>query len=111
MTAGPLNDRLRFELPTETVDDYGAAVQGWAPQFTVAAGLTYLRGGETVLQARLAGRQVVAIRIRRSTDTQRIGVDWRAVDARTGVVMNIRSIAPTPDRAFLELTAETGVQP
>lgn len=111
MTAGALNDRLRFESPVETVDAYGAAVTGWAPEITVAAGLTYLRGGEAVMQARLAGRQVIAARIRVSRDALRIRDEWRAVDARSGVVMNIRSILPSADRAFLDLTLETGVQP
>lgn len=111
MTAGALNDRLRFESPTEIVDAYGGAVQGWTTEFTVAADMTFLRGGETVMQARLAGRQVIAARIRRSRDALRIREDWRAVDARSGVVMNIRTIASSADRAFLDLTIETGVQP
>lgn len=110
MTAGTLNDRLRFEAPVPDPDEYGGEFDGWAPQFTVAAGLTYLRGGEAVMQARMAGRNVIAVKIRRSRDSLRISTDWRAVNSRTGEILNVRAILPSADRAFLDLTCETGVQ-
>jgi len=106
-----LYEKVRFESPAPVSDGYGGPVDGWTEEFTLRAAFRWLRGGETVQQARLLGRSVLVITIRRSTDSLTITPEWRAVDARTEAIFNVRSILPTLDRAFLEITCETGVQP
>lgn len=109
MSAGKLDKRIAFESPVETSDGAGGTVDGWAAQFTVSAGYTRLRGGETVLASRLSGTQPTVIRVRASTQSRLITTDWRGVDARSGEVFNIRAIIESDDRAYLEITAESGV--
>jgi hypothetical protein len=69
----------------------------------------FVRGGEDVMAARLEGRQPVVLTVRKSTDTDDITTDWRATDARTGAVYNIRTVQPSEDRAWIDLLCESGV--
>lgn len=109
MSAGKLDKRIAFESPVETEDRAGGTVRGWAAQFTVAAEYTRLRGGETVMASRLSGAQPTVIRVRVSAQARRIKTGWRGVDARSGEVFNLRAIIETDDRAYIEITAESGV--
>lgn len=109
MTAGKLYERVTFDSPTETPDGYGGTISGWTEEFTVRAGYRRLRGGETVLASRLSGTQPTIIKVRQSSDTKRVTTDWRARDARSGEVFNIRSPIESDDRAYLEFIAESGV--
>jgi SPP1 family predicted phage head-tail adaptor len=109
MSAGKLYERVAFESPVEVSDGYGGTINGWAAQFTVSAHFVRLRGGETVLASRLSGTQPTIIKVRQSSDTKQVTTDWRARDARSGEVFNIRSIIESDDRAYLEFTAESGV--
>lgn len=109
MAAGKLDHRFAFGERVVSSDGYGNEVTDFADRFTVWAGVTYLRGSEAVIAARLEGRQPVVIRVRQSTQTRQISTDWRASDARSGEVYNIRSIVPTDDQAFFDITAERGV--
>lgn len=110
MEAGNLDQRFTF-LSREVIDDgYGNEVSGpFEDRFTVWAGVTYLRGSETVMASRLEGRQPVVIAVRQSANTRSITTDWKARNARTDEVYNIRTIVPTKDRAGFEITAESGV--
>jgi head-tail adaptor len=110
--AGYLNRQFRFEVRSSVSDGAGNTVDDWVQQFTVAAGRTFLRGGEAVISARLESRQPAIVRVRNSTNTRQITPDWRAVDERTGEVYNIREIPrETEDRLYLEFLAESGVAP
>lgn len=111
MRAGELRHRVAFEARPPLADGYGNT-QGpdFVVQFTVSAGIVARLGGETVMAARLDGRQPVTITVRRSADTLRIATDWRARDVATGEVYNIRSIAdPDDKRMQLDLLCEKGV--
>lgn len=108
MTAGALTERVQFSSPVPNADGENA---GWSVEMTLWAGFTYLRAGETVMQGRMEGRNTIVVRIRRSSDSLRIKEDWKAVNQRTGQIMAVRSIVPTLDRAYLDITCETGVQP
>lgn len=107
--AGQLYYRVAFEKQTTGSDGAGGTVTGWAEQFQCRAGFTHLRGGESVMAARLQGKHTQVIRVRSSSSTRLVTTDWRVKDARTGDVFNIRDITPTGDRAFLDFLCEKGV--
>jgi head-tail adaptor len=109
MGAGKLSERVVFDFPTPEDDGQGGREDGWTEGFSCSAGFRYLRGGETVQAARLAGRQPVVVTIRQSSLSRQVTHDWRMRDARSCDVYNIRSIVPTDDRMYLELTCEKGV--
>ena len=109
MTAGKLPHRVTFESPADADDGHGGTVIGWADMFTRWAGYQFVKGGEGVMAGRLEGKQPVIFTIRSDTQTETITTDWRATDTRTGAVYNIRGTARSEDRAWIELTAESGV--
>ncbi|NRP70607.1 hypothetical protein ILFOPFJJ_01488 [Ensifer psoraleae] len=107
---GKLDRRLRFEKREGQEDQYGNTVSTWVLQFTEAAHRVWLRGGETVMAARLESRQPVIITIRNSARARTVTADWRAVDTRDGRVYNLRENPKESDnRGYLEMLAEGGV--
>lgn len=109
MQMGKLRDRVTFALPGSVTDDYGNVESGFVDQFTVAANILYVKGGEQVMAARLDGKQPVVITIRSSTESAQIKTDWRAVDARDPTrIFNVRSIQPSDRKDFTELLCEIG---
>lgn len=104
-----LFEKVRFESPAPSLDGYGGPVNGWNEEFSVRAEAIYLRDGESVEQGRLAGQNTIVWRIRRSTQSFDVKTDWRIVNVRTGETMNVRSIIPTRDRRYLDVTAQSGV--
>jgi len=111
---GALRDRAAFSRPDAISDEYGNVSTGWQEMFTVAANITPRLGGEAVDAARLAGRQPVIIRVRKSPDTAQIRTDWKAVNVRTGTAYNIRT-AVDPNQGdeqhgkWIDMLAEAGV--
>lgn len=109
MIAGTLIEKVTFQSPVSVEDGYGGREDGWTDAFTARAGYTRLRGTETVMAARLEGRQPTVIKVRASADTRRVTTDWRVKDARSGEVFNIRSIIESQNRRYFDITAESGV--
>jgi SPP1 family predicted phage head-tail adaptor len=109
MAAGRLQERVLFQSPAPISDGQGGQEEGWSQGFECSANFMYLRGGETVQAARLEGRQPVVVTIRQSSLSRSINPEWRMVDARRGDIYNIRSIVPSDNRLYLELTCEKGV--
>jgi len=105
--AGDLRERVTFQQRGTASDGAGGTVTTFTDQFTVSAQFVHLRGGESVMAARLEGVHTQVIRVRRSSDTRKAGHDWRIVDARAGTEFNIRDITPTDDRAFLDFLVDT----
>jgi hypothetical protein len=69
-----------------------------------------LVGSETVIAARLQGRQPVIIKVRVNSEALAIETDWRARDVRTGAIYNIRTKANLDQkRKYYEMLAESGV--
>ena len=109
--AGKLLKRVIWQAPTAVPNGMGGTFQGWEDRtFACHAAMMYLRGGETVQAARLEGRQPVVVTIRACSDAAAIRENWRMVDEDTGILYNVR-LPPvlTDDRAFYEITAESGV--
>jgi SPP1 family predicted phage head-tail adaptor len=109
MDAGHLDERIFLQKPTATSDGMGGTEAGWEDVFETRAHFRYLRGGESVLAGRLQGRLTIVATIPSHTAARQVTPDWRIRDAREGTIYNVRSIIPSDDRAFLELTAESGV--
>ena len=107
MNAPKLVDSLSFDAP---IYDLRGLQTGWSEDaYSCRAQIRYLRGGEAVQAARLDGKQPVVVTIRRSDVADMITSDWKVKDARRGTIFNVRAIVPTEDRAWLEITAESGV--
>ena len=110
MASQPLPERVAFDARTRTPDGYGGTNSVWQEAFTAAAHFTYLRGGETVMQARLQGKQVVVVRVRNSEQARAVTPDARLRDVRRDVEYNVRSgPVPSEDRAWVDFTCESGV--
>lgn len=113
ISAGRLNRRLRFEKRAAVAegDGLGSYEGAWEEQFTVAAAIKALRGGESVIGARLTGTQPVIITVRLSSQSRAIRSDWQAVDAHTGEIFALTS--PPADtagtRMYLDIMATSGV--
>lgn len=108
MGAGKLDRRFRFERRQAIDDGHGNSVGEFVHQFTVAANMVFLRGGEGVLAARLAAKQPAILTIRDSVAARSIAAEWQAVDARSGEVFNIRENPKLSD-GYLEMLVESGV--
>lgn len=105
MSAGKLNKRAAFSAPFEERDDDGQLVQRYDVQFTVWAGIRWLRGGESVMQSRMQSRSPAILTVRATPDTRRITSEWRVlVDGRDFDVKE--DPRETEDRGYLEMLIE-----
>lgn len=94
-----------FQSPVQSRDEDGQIVQGWTDEFDEWANVRYLRGGETVMQARMLSRSPAIVTIYASDLALRVTSEWRVViDGRMFEIKE--DPRPTPDRAFLEMLAE-----
>ena len=118
MEAGRLDKQLQFQRPFEISDGAGNYTNGWQPEFTQAANIKFLRGGESVMASRLDAKQPAIVTIRASIQAKAITNDWRAVDPRGGVdefgnprvVYQIKELPrESDDRGFLEVMVMRGV--
>lgn len=110
--SGDLRWRIGFYQRALQSDGYGnnEAEYPADPEFEVWALLVPKLGGETVQAARLAGKNMVNITVRRSSNTLTVTDAWRAKDENSGVIYNIRSIIdPDGKRQWIEMLCEQGV--
>lgn len=104
-----MHEIVAFDAPTSAPDGYGGVEVGWSEQFETRAHFLYLRGGETVQAARLAGKQPVVATIRANDAARAVSTGYRMRDVRRGVEYNVRAAVETDDRQHIEVTAESGV--
>lgn len=99
-----------FSARRQVDTDLGGTRDEWVPQFDEWATVRYLRGGESVMAARLASKNPVIVTIRNSPDARRITSEWQvSLRSRSGVakVYEIKEDPrPTDGDAFLEMLAE-----
>jgi head-tail adaptor len=109
--AGALRTRVACQMRATVADDgYGNTLAAaWTTQFTVWAGYQHLRGGETVLAARLENRHPMLVTLRATDDTRRITADWRLVDCAENDVMAVRDVTHETDGKWITLLVERGV--
>lgn len=108
--SGALSEVVAFQVRSEADDGYGNPVTGdFATQFHEPCRLQPLKGGEPVLAARLTKVQPYVLRVRSSARTRRVGVDWRAVNNRSGAVYNIKTVTNVDERgAYLDMMVVEG---
>jgi SPP1 family predicted phage head-tail adaptor len=110
VAASELRERITFSQRGASDDGYGGQTGEFADQFTVAARVRPLKGGEQVMASRLQGLQPVVITVRYSSQTVLIEADWQARDARTGKVYAVTAPPANTDerRKFLDILATEG---
>lgn len=97
--------RATFQEPFEDVDADGQIVQRYEDRFQDRVTLRFLRGGETVMAARLESRSPVIIGIRNSARARQVTSEWRVVI--DGRIYDIKEDPrPTENRRDLEVLAE-----
>jgi SPP1 family predicted phage head-tail adaptor len=109
MASGALKERVSFAVRGEMDDGYGNTVSDWVEQFQDAAEYVHLRGGETVIAARLENRHPQVLRVRASTRTRNVTSDWRITDCRSRVEYAIKDVTHTTDNKWIDLLCERGV--
>jgi hypothetical protein len=111
---GALRESLHFQKRGTAGDGFGNNVPGqgpWVTQFTVAASMQPLRGTESVMAARLNGKQPYVVAVRHNDAMRGVTPAWRCVDQRnTNRVFDIASPLADPDgkRQWLEFIAIEG---
>ena len=108
--SGSLSEVVAFQVRSVADDGYGNPISGtFTTQFFEPCRLQPLKGGEPVLAARLTKVQPYVLRVRSSARTRRVGVDWRAVNARSGAVYNIKTVTNVDERgAYLDMMVVEG---
>lgn len=104
-----LKESVAFFEPTPASNGQGGTVMGWIQRYACRAKFRFLRAGEAVMQGRLEGRATVVVTIQSYALSRQIRTDWRMRDVRSGEDYNLRSIIPSDDGAWLDLTVESGV--
>lgn len=99
--------RVTLSEPVHISDGYGNTTDGWNARGTVWAEVIHLKGGETVMAARLTGTHTQVFRIRQSSLSLAISTDWKA--EADGVAFNIRDVTRDPLGRFDEVLCESGV--
>lgn len=110
---GQMTYRLAFDAPAVADNGAGGRRRGWTEGLHECwAAVRFLRGGETVIAARLAGVQPVVVTIRACDAARAIRHDWRIRDLRSGTVYSISAPPVASDsRGFLDIVAQSGVAP
>jgi head-tail adaptor len=91
--------------------DYGRTEDDWQEQFSTRAHFRHLRGGESVMAGRLAGRHSMIVTIAAFAASRLVESDWRMRDVTSSQEYAVRDITPTEDRQFLEVLVESGFAP
>lgn len=112
LDAGQFHHRIRVERQKQVPDGYGNVLGQWTTLCTFAAAFRPQYGRESVEAGRLEATMRGVVTIRYSRAAASITAEDRIVMLRTpyaGMVMQIRSIVPSPDRAEIGLVVEQGV--
>ncbi len=105
MSRYKLKERVRFEKPNTVSNGMGGSTSGFEEAFKARAGYTRLRGTETVLAARLSGKQPTVVRIRAQEAARAITAAWRIVDRSTSETFDVQSVIESDDGRWIDVTA------
>lgn len=97
--AGDLRHRVKFQRRTDTTDDNGNAVSGWADlNISRACSLLPTRGGEDVQSGRIAGLASWDCWVRSDSQTRTLLHGDRAVNTRTEETFDVSFIGDMDGR-------------
>ncbi|MBC9245158.1 phage head closure protein [Paracoccus sp. 11-3] len=104
-SAGQLTKRAEFLKPFMEKDADGRVIQRYDLQFRSWAHVLPLRGGEQIMQARMAAKAPAIVTIRATPEAREITSEWRL---RIGGIEYDLKEHPreSQDRAFLEMLVE-----
>jgi head-tail adaptor len=106
MPAGQLREFLIFDKRDEAEDGHGNSEAGWREQFRCAARVVFSKSNaESVIAARLDGRQPVSITIGWSRAASKADTAWRIRDKRTQKIYDITSVAPDEKHQWIDIMA------
>lgn len=105
MKSGQLTKRATLLAPVKDMDEDRQPILRYEDRGTVWCNVRWLRGGESVMQARLASKSPAIITVRASSLTRQITSEWklRINDLDYHAKEDPRE---SDDRAFLELLVE-----
>ena len=101
--------RHRWTFQQRGADGNGDRRGAWAAGFTRWVEVTYLRGGEAVMQERLTGLQPVILTVRSDVLTRTISNGFRAFDeSAAGRVANVTAAAASKTPGYIDIMATIG---
>lgn len=102
-------DLVRFDRKGGAASGYVKTAAAWAPLITVAANIVAEGSGkEDVIAEKVRGVSGFAITVRDCAALSDLTTADRGVNARTGVIYDLRHIDRETGRADLIITADTG---
>jgi len=101
--AGDLIHSVAFGKRVEQGDEFGNTQGPFAEQFSCRAAYLHLKGGESVLAARLEGKHSQVIRVRFNSNTRQITADWYVKDKRTDMLFAVSDVTPSENRQFVDV--------
>jgi SPP1 family predicted phage head-tail adaptor len=108
--AGRLYYHVAFDRRLDEEDEYGNTVSTWVEQFQRRAEFRTMPGSESVVAARLAGRQPMLVNVRIDSQVALVGNDWQIRSVRNGLAYNIRDVRrDTTNRSMMVFLVEGGV--
>lgn len=112
MDAGSLQDRVQFKRRTPREDGAGNVHHDFTPLFTIWGRIRLQFGRESLEAGRLESTTIGTLTVRRSASTESLTADDIAIAVAgqfAGQTYNIRSIVPSLDGTFIEMTIESQV--
>lgn len=106
--AGPLRELWALEKRILVDDGAGNITGDWEEQFRCAGRKESLKGGETVMAARLENRQPYVATIRYTTKAALVTHEWRVRDVRTGATYGLTSLVVRPKRDYIDMLIVEG---
>lgn len=101
-----LDHVLSFQKRIEESDGSGNTVAEFEEVFREWGAFKFLRGGESVVERRLASKQPAVLTVRRTAKTEGIAPDWRVVSGGRSFLIK-EPPRPSSDRLFLEVLVES----
>jgi head-tail adaptor len=108
-TAQELQHRVAFDERVTVDDGAGNRRGSFQERFKQWAAFRHRGGSESVVAARLEGKNAIGVYVRSNAQTRSIKSDWRMRDVRTGMVYAINIVDAVTDRAWVYIQAQTGV--
>lgn len=107
--AGSIRELLAFDKRVNVDDGHGNTTADFAEVFRAAGAFLALKGSESVMAARLEGRQPYIVTVRHSAATAAVTTDWRIRDVRSGAAYAITAATPRARKDYIDMICTAGV--